>query len=99
MVCLCASIRLDRWTYWSSHGLTSSLNLAPEENVGMEVIPEVISMKALWQAQGRILVQNVPDFLVRLKDRMLLGQMVPATLVVLPNTEEEIEGKISIDRF
>lgn len=99
VVCLWASIRLDRWTDWSSHGLTSSLNLAPEEKMSSDGGNPRGDLHEGFVAGSRISVQNVANFLVRLKDWMLLGQIGPATLVVLPNTGEETEGKVSIDRF
>ena len=98
VTCLRASVKLT----WKQPGPFMVLESGPSEaQKGIEVIPEVIPLKALQKSHGKVLVsvRNTATTPVKVPARVLLGQVNPATPVAPSDLKREDGGEITIEEL
>ena len=94
-----ASVKLN----WSQPGPYVVLETDPRnmKRSGVELVPEIISTRALQRARGRVSVSvcNVSDSPVTLKARMPIGQVATATPLSPTELIEGVDREIPAERF
>lgn len=98
VICLKASVKLS-WRQPSPFIVLETDT--QEEDIGLEVIPKVLSTKAFKRSRGRVLVsvQNTTGLPVKIPARMLLGQANQATPVSPCDVKRGPEGEIPLEDF
>ncbi|XP_073455926.1 LOW QUALITY PROTEIN: uncharacterized protein [Aquarana catesbeiana] len=98
VVCMRASVKLS----WRRPGPFIVLETdTQEEDVGLEILPKVLSTKALKRSRGRVSVsvRNTTALPVKIPARMLLGQANQATPVSPRDVKRGPEEEIPIENF
>ncbi|XP_040195270.1 LOW QUALITY PROTEIN: uncharacterized protein LOC120928229 [Rana temporaria] len=94
-----ASVKLN----WSQPGPYVVLETDPRNMMrsGVELVPEIISTRALQRARGRVSVSvcNVSDSPVTLKARMPIGQVATATPLSPTKLIDGVDREIPAERF
>lgn len=94
VMCWRASVKLN-WDQPSSYII---LEGDPQsDDSGLELFTEVVSMKALWRTHGKVPVSvcNISDSPIKLRARMMIGQMNPATpLPMMPEWNEQAKAQL-----